>query len=201
MIDAETAGRRCDDGHWEFTHGAARVKEVIEGDFAGKIDFVAQNAGPPISAILNMHVLRAINGVGRHHRPGLSVHANRQSATSCRNGRSASGRGNAKVVADARAKGAQVVVLLSHNGMDVDLKMASRVTGIDAILGGHTHDGVWRPTLVANRGGKTIVATPGAAASSWPPRFRRQGRQGRGLSYRLCPRSARCCRRILRWPS
>ena len=34
------------------------------------------------------------------------------------------------------------VILLSHNGMDVDLKMASRVSGIDAIFGGHTHDGV-----------------------------------------------------------
>ena len=41
-----------------------------------------------------------------------------------------------------RAKGAQVVVLLSHNGMDVDLKLAGRVRGIDAILGGHTHDGM-----------------------------------------------------------
>jgi sulfur-oxidizing protein SoxB len=47
-----------------------------------------------------------------------------------------------KVVDEARAKGAQVVVVLSHNGMDVDLKMASRVRGIDAIFGGHTHDGV-----------------------------------------------------------
>ena len=35
-----------------------------------------------------------------------------------------------------RAKGVQVVVLLSHNGIDIDLKMAGRVTGIDAILGG-----------------------------------------------------------------
>ena len=37
-----------------------------------------------------------------------------------------------------KSKGAKVVVLLSHNGMDVDLKMASRVTGLDAIMGGHT---------------------------------------------------------------
>lgn len=67
-----------------------------------------------------------------------------------------------KVVDEARAKGAQVVVLLSHNGMDVDLKMASRVTGIDAILGGHTHDGMPVATLVANKAGKTIVTNAGS---------------------------------------
>ena len=62
----------------------------------------------------------------------------------------------------ARAKGAQVVVLLSHNGMDVDLKMASRVTGIDAIMGGHTHDGVPAPVIVNNPGGKTLVTNAGS---------------------------------------
>jgi sulfur-oxidizing protein SoxB len=67
-----------------------------------------------------------------------------------------------KVVDAARGKGAQAVVLLSHNGMDVDLKLASRVTGIDAILGGHTHDGVPQPTLVANSSGKTIVTNAGS---------------------------------------
>jgi S-sulfosulfanyl-L-cysteine sulfohydrolase len=61
-----------------------------------------------------------------------------------------------------RAKGAQVVVVLSHNGMDVDLKMASRLTGIDAILGGHTHDGVPAPVIVANRSGKTLVTNAGS---------------------------------------
>ena len=65
-------------------------------------------------------------------------------------------------VSEARAKGAQVVVLLSHNGMDVDLKMASRVRGIDAILGGHTHDGMPLATEVANAGGKTIVTNAGS---------------------------------------
>jgi sulfur-oxidizing protein SoxB len=66
------------------------------------------------------------------------------------------------MVDEARGKGAQVVVVLSHNGMDVDLKMASRVRGIDAILGGHTHDGVPVATLVANPGGKTIVTNAGS---------------------------------------
>lgn len=54
------------------------------------------------------------------------------------------------------------VLLLSHNGMDVDLKLGSRVTGIDLILGGHTHDAVPQPVLVSNRGGKTIVTNGGS---------------------------------------
>jgi sulfur-oxidizing protein SoxB len=54
------------------------------------------------------------------------------------------------------------LVVLSHNGMDVDVKMASRVTGIDAILGGHTHDGVPEPLLVDNAAGKTLVTNAGS---------------------------------------
>jgi sulfur-oxidizing protein SoxB len=45
--------------------------------------------------------------------------------------------------------------------MDVDLKLATRVRGIDAILGGHTHDGVPAPTLVENAGGRTLVTNAG----------------------------------------
>jgi len=66
------------------------------------------------------------------------------------------------VVEEARAKGAAIVVLLSHNGMDVDLKLASRVTGIDVILGGHTHDAVPVPIPVRNRKGKTLVTNAGS---------------------------------------
>jgi sulfur-oxidizing protein SoxB len=67
-----------------------------------------------------------------------------------------------KVVDEARSKGAQVVVLLSHNGMDVDLKMATRVRGIDAIFGGHTHDGVPVALPVKNAGGTTLVTNAGS---------------------------------------
>ena len=62
-------------------------------------------------------------------------------------------RGNDKVDA---------VVLLSHNGMDVDLKLASRVRGIDVILGGHTHDAVPQPIGVSNAGGTTLVTNAGS---------------------------------------
>jgi sulfur-oxidizing protein SoxB len=55
-----------------------------------------------------------------------------------------------------------VVIVLSHNGMDVDIKMASRVSGIDAIFGGHTHDGMPAPTIVNNKGGKTLVTNAGS---------------------------------------
>ncbi|MBN8890797.1 MAG: thiosulfohydrolase SoxB [Rhodospirillales bacterium] len=68
-----------------------------------------------------------------------------------------------KVVDKLRgAERADAVVLLSHNGMDVDLKLASRVRGIDIILGGHTHDGVPQPITVANPGGRTLVANGGS---------------------------------------
>ncbi|MGA0381317.1 MAG: thiosulfohydrolase SoxB, partial [Arenicellales bacterium] len=69
-----------------------------------------------------------------------------------------------EMVDTVRAQGAQVVVLLSHNGMDVDLKLASRVSGIDVILGGHTHDGMPKPSLVSNPGGKTLVVNSGSNA-------------------------------------
>ena len=54
------------------------------------------------------------------------------------------------------------VILLSHNGMDVDLKLATRVTGIDVILGGHTHDAVPQPIPMKNAGGTTLVTNAGS---------------------------------------
>ena len=62
-----------------------------------------------------------------------------------------------------RQERVDAVLLLSHNGMDVDLKLASRVTGIDVILGGHTHDAVPDPVIVANPSGKTLVVSSGSS--------------------------------------
>ena len=119
-------------GHWEFTYGAERVKEVVEKDFAGKIDFLAQNVktadfGDPV---FKPYVIREINGVP------VAIVGQAFPYTPIANPRYFVAEWTfgiqeeelQKVVDEARGKGAQVVVLLSHNGMDVDLKLASRVT-------------------------------------------------------------------------
>ncbi len=94
-----------------------------------------------------------------------------------------------KVVTTVRGQEkADAVILLSHNGMDVDLKLASRVSGIDLILGGHTHDGLPVPTLVTNPGGKTLVSNGGSNGKFLGVVDLDVG-QGRvnGVSYRLMP--------------
>ena len=153
-------------GHWEFTLGAARVKEIVDNDFKGRIEFLAQNVktadfGDPVFA---PYTLRQMNGatvaiVGQAF-PYTPIANPRYFVSDWNFG--IQEEEMQKTVDEARAKGAQAVVLLSHNGMDVDLKMASRVRGIDAILGGHTHDGVPAPVIVKNPGGQTIVTNAGS---------------------------------------
>ncbi len=153
-------------GHWEFTLGMERVKEVVEKDFAGRIEFLAQNVrtvdfGDPV---FKPWTMREIDGVpcaiiGQAF-PYTPIANPRYFVADWEFG--IQEENLQKQVDAARAKGAQVVVLLSHNGMDVDLKMAGRVTGIDAIFGGHTHDGMPVATLVANKGGRTIVTNAGS---------------------------------------
>jgi S-sulfosulfanyl-L-cysteine sulfohydrolase len=167
MVDAcKLLGVDVMTGHWEFTYGMERVKEIVEKDFAGKIDFVAQNVktndfGDPV---FKPYVIREMNGVpcaiiGQAF-PYTPIANPRYMVADWAFG--IQDENMQAMVNEARAKGAQVVVVLSHNGMDVDLKMASRVSGIDAIMGGHTHDGMPVATLVSNKGGKTIVTNAGS---------------------------------------
>ena len=167
MVDAcKLLGVDVMTGHWEFTYGMERVKEIIDKDFAGKVDFVAQNVktndfGDPV---FKPYVIREINGVpcaiiGQAF-PYTPIANPRYMVADWAFG--IQDDNMQKMVDEARGKGAQVVVVLSHNGMDVDLKMASRVSGIDAIMGGHTHDGMPVARIVSNKGGKTIVTNAGS---------------------------------------
>ncbi|MCW5660853.1 MAG: thiosulfohydrolase SoxB [Burkholderiaceae bacterium] len=153
-------------GHWEFTYGMERVKQIVDKDLKGRIDFVAQNVktadfGDPVFA---PYVMREINGVP------VAIVGQAFPYTPIANPRylvadwsfGIQDDNLQKVVDEARAKGAQVVVVLSHNGMDVDLKMATRVRGVDAVLGGHTHDGVPVAVPVKNAGGTTLVTNAGS---------------------------------------
>jgi sulfur-oxidizing protein SoxB len=161
MIGAQKAlGIDLMTAHWEFTYGAERVKQA-EKDLA-PIEFLAQNVKTTDfeDPVFKPYSLRTVNGVP------LAVIGQAFPYTPIANPRYfvpewTFGIQESRVqqlVDEVRAKGAKLVVLLSHNGMDVDLKIASRVGGLDAILGGHTHDGVPAPVLV----GKTLVTNAGS---------------------------------------
>jgi sulfur-oxidizing protein SoxB len=151
--------------HWEFTYGADRVSAVEEGEFKGHIDVVAQNVRTADfdEPVFKPYVLRRVG------KTPVAVIGQAYPYTPIAHPRTFVPRWTFGIqerslqthVDAARGQGAQVVVLLSHNGMDVDLKLASRVRGIDAILGGHTHDAVPRPALVSNAGGSTLVTNAG----------------------------------------
>lgn len=155
--------------HWEFTLGIERVKQLFgdkakRGMFTG--DFVAQNVmdiswGPPGEPVFHPYVVREVGGVRlgilgqafpytpvshpRRFVPDLSFGIRDEQMQ--------------KYVDELRgSKKVDAVVLLSHNGVAVDLKLASRVSGIDVILGGHTHDGIPRPIKI----GQTLVINSGA---------------------------------------
>ena len=167
MVDAcKLLGVDIMSSHWEFTLGHKRVLEIVEKDLKGKIDFLAQNIKTSDfgDKVFEPYSLREMNGVK------VAVIGQAFPYTPIANPRwmipdwtfGIQEEEMQKTVDEVRSKGAQVVVLLSHNGMDVDLKMASRVRGIDAILGGHTHDGVPQPVIVKNGGGQTLVTNAGS---------------------------------------
>lgn len=163
-------------GHWEFTYPADEIHQNVRG-FQG--DFVAQNILATEDALFDgIEVFDEDSG---HVFPPYTIKT--------QNGRRIAIIGQAfpytpianprrfipdwtfgireqalaELVDQIRAtQQPDAVVLLSHNGMDVDLKLASRVSGIDAILGGHTHDGMPVPVEVRNPGGRTIVTNAGS---------------------------------------
>jgi sulfur-oxidizing protein SoxB len=169
MVEASKAiGVDVMTGHWEFTLGTERVLDILETELNGSIDFLAQNIrdvdfGDPV---FNSSSMREMNGVPiaiigqafpytpianpSHLMPEWSFGIREKDLQ--------------LEIDKVRAAGAQVVVLLSHNGADVDIKLASRVTGLDAILGGHTHDAIPRALEIANPAGTTLVTNAGSNA-------------------------------------
>ncbi len=146
-------------GHWEFTYGTDRVKELV--DSLG-FPFLALNVRdtewqepvfPPYKLFEKGGVKVAVLGQAFPYTPVANP---RWMIPTWSFGiREEDVRAN---VEKARREGAQLVVLLSHNGFDVDRKLAGRVPGIDVILTGHTHDAL--PEVV--RVGKTLLIASGS---------------------------------------
>ncbi|HKU46734.1 MAG TPA: thiosulfohydrolase SoxB [Burkholderiales bacterium] len=146
--------------HWEFTYGAERMQQAI-GELA-PIEFLAQNVRTVDfeDPVFKPYAMRAVNGasiavIGQAFPYTPIAHPRHRFAEWSFGIQE---RRLQALVDEVRAKGAKAVVLLSHNGMDVDLKLAGRVRGIDAILGGHTHDGVPAPIRI----GSTLVTNAGS---------------------------------------
>jgi S-sulfosulfanyl-L-cysteine sulfohydrolase len=172
--------------HWEFTYGAERMLAALKE--LAPIQFLAQNVrtldfeepvfapyaipspnGVPIALIGQAFPYTPI-AHPRHRFPDWSFGIQETRVQT--------------LIDEVRAKGAKAVVLLSHNGMDVDLKLAARVRGLDAILGGHTHDGVPAPVVV----GKTLVTNAGSHGKFLGVLDLEVGAGGvRGYRYRLLP--------------
>ena len=147
-------------GHWEFTYGEARLKELIA---ASGIPFLALNIRDtewqePVFDAYRMFenggVKVAVLGEAFAYTPVANPRWMMPSWTF--GIREDDVRAT---VAKARREGAELVVLLSHNGFDVDRKLAARVSGIDVILTAHTHDALPEPVKV----GKTLLIASGSA--------------------------------------
>ncbi len=164
-------------GHWEFTYGEKVVRRNLDrfkGEFLAQnvflTDEAAFNNAPAFDSasgrVFKPATIKDLNG----HRIGIIgqampyvpvAHPKRFTPDWTFGIRDAELQ---KVVDGLRQQDkVDAVLLLSHNGMDVDLKLAGRVTGIDVILGGHTHDAVPQPTMIANAAGKTLVTNAGSS--------------------------------------
>ena len=172
-------------GHWEFTYGAERVQEIIDGlpfPFLGQNIYDAEWNEPAFEAYKMFEkggVKVAVLGQAfpytpianpRWMFPNWSFGIREEDI--------------AANVEAARAEGAGLVVLLSHNGFDVDRALASRVSGIDVILTGHTHDALPEPVLV----GKTLLIASGSHGK-FVTRLDLdvQGGEVKGFRHRLIP--------------
>jgi sulfur-oxidizing protein SoxB len=172
-------------GHWEFTLGDARVKEIA--DKLG-FPFLAQNIRD------TEFEDRVFPARQMFERGGVKIAVIGQAFpfTPIANPRWMVPKWTfgireadlAKEIEGARAEGAGLVVLLSHNGFDVDRKVAEVVPGIDVILSGHTHDAVPEPTKV----GKTLIVASGSNGK-FVSRLDLdvQGGEIKGFRYRLIP--------------
>ena len=163
-------------GHWEFTYKEDEIRSNIR-DFTG--DFVAQNIRATEDALFDgvevydedtghvfpPYVIKIVNGkrlaiIGQAF-PYTPIANPSRNIPDWRFG--IQEEGLRELVGELRkSEKPDGIVLLSHNGMDVDLKLASRVSGIDVILGGHTHDGVPKPVEAKNAGGTTLVTNAGS---------------------------------------
>jgi sulfur-oxidizing protein SoxB len=182
--------------HWEFVYGLDRVRELFgEGErrglFAG--DFVAQNVtrtgwGDRVFAPYTIREAGGVRiGVIGQAFPYVPVSHPRRLVPDLTFGIQ-EGPLQALVGELRDARRVELVVLLSHNGIAVDLKLAARVQGLDVVLGGHTHDALPEPIVV----GRTLVVNSGSHGK-FLSRLDLDVRQGRvaGWRYRLLPVLAR----------
>ena len=172
--------------HWEFTLGVDRVNEIIENDldfpFLGANIFDNEWDEPayePYKMFERGGVKIAVIGQAFPYLPianpkwmfpGLSFGIREERM--------------AEVVQEVRDNGAELVVLLSHNGFDVDRKMAGRIDGIDVILTGHTHDALPEPVMV----GSTMLIASGSNGK-FVTRLDLDVRDGevKGFAHKLIP--------------
>ena len=169
--------------HWEFTLGSDRVREIVEGlPFAamGQNIFDAEWDEPASDTFESYKMFERggvkIGVIGQAFpympiaNPGWMFP---EYSFGIRDERMQ------EMVDEVRAAGAELVVLLSHNGFDVDKKMAGKVQGIDVILSGHTHDALPEPVLV----GETIIVASGSNGK-FVSRVDLDVRDGRMMGFR-----------------
>jgi sulfur-oxidizing protein SoxB len=163
-------------GHWEFTYGEAALRSNLErfkGEFLAQNIFLTEEAAfndakafdSASGRVFKPATIKEIGGhrvavIGQAFPYVPIAHPKRFTPDWTFGIRDDELQ---KLVNALRSNDkVDAVVLLSHNGMDVDLKLASRVRGIDVVLGGHTHDAIPQPIQVTNAGGTTLVTNAGS---------------------------------------